>query len=380
MRVIVWLVPLAFWLILAVYLYFFVKRILGACLPAKMKRASRWIALACTAAVMLPTLDVWGIWIVVVLHVAGFGLATDIVNLLVRRLLLHGRDNGKWARRWDGIYRRGWIPILVSLAVLGYGGWNMAHVVQTGYEIEIDKEIRPEGYRIALLSDLHLGTTFGTDKLRQYAESISQARPDLVILCGDIVDEGTSLELIQEAMPILGSIESNFGVYYVYGNHDKATYTENPGFTPDQLAEELRQAGIEILVDEAVKIQDDFTLIGRQDRSMAWRTGRKSTDQLLENVDREDFLLLLDHQPCELEEVDQEGYDLLLSGHTHAGQIWPVGVIAGATGINAVNYGYERLDHLQVIVTSGIAGWGYPIRTQQHSEYVIIEVHGKRAP
>lgn len=252
-------------------------------------------------------------------------------------------------------------------------------MVQTGYEIEIDKEIRPEGYRIALISDLHLGTTFGLDELRQYAEDISNTEPDLVILCGDIVDEGTSLEWIQEAMPILGSIESSFGVYYVYGNHDNATYTENPRFTPSQLSEALLQAQIQILVDEAVEIQDDITLIGRQDRSMARRSGRKSLDQLLENVDREDFLLLLDHQPCELEEADREGYDLLLSGHTHAGQIWPVGLIAGATGINAVNYGQEQLHHLQVIVTSGIAGWGYPIRTQQHSEYVIIDVRGRNA-
>lgn len=73
---------------------------------------------------------------------------------------------------------------------------------------------------------------------------------------------------------------------------------------------------------------------------------------------------MLDHQPSELEAADRAGYDLLLSGHTHAGQIWPTGLISQAAGIVEWNYGYRKLDHLQVIVSSGIGGWGYPIQDQ----------------
>ena len=86
---------------------------------------------------------------------------------------------------------------------------------------------------------------------------------------------------------------------------------------------------------------------------------------------------MLDHQPSELEAADRAGYDLLLSGHTHAGQIWPTGLISQAVGIVELNYGQRKLDHLQVIVSSGIGG--YPIRTSRHCEYVIISVEGNKA-
>lgn len=94
----------------------------------------------------------------------------------------------------------------------------------------------------------------------------------------------------------------------------------------------------------------------------------------MRGVDPEDFILLLDHQPCEQEAVDAAGCDLMLSGHTHAGQIWPVGQISQAAGIVEMNYGYRKLNRLQVIVSSGLVGWGYPIRTSRHCEYVVIEV------
>ena len=86
------------------------------------------------------------------------------------------------------------------------------------------------------------------------------------------------------------------------------------------------------------------------------------------------FILLLDHQPSELEKNSELGYDLQLSGHTHKGQIWPVGLISELFNFNELEYGYKEIDDFKVIVSSGISGWNYPIRTGSKSEYVIIDI------
>ena len=160
----------------------------------------------------------------------------------------------------------------------------------------------------------------------------------------------------------------------MYGNHDRAHYSQNPPFTEEELKTTIEYAGIKALKDEVVALNDEFTVIGRDDRS---GTNRKSSQELLQGVDTNDFLLLLDHQPVELEDNEAAGYDLQLSGHTHAGQMWPVGPLTTLFGMVELNYGHRKQGDFQAIVTSGIAGWGYPLRTGKHSEYVMIKIMGK---
>ena len=117
-----------------------------------------------------------------------------------------------------------------------------------------------------------------------------------------------------------------------------------------------------------------MAIAGRKDRSSYLLDGRVDAGTLLGNTDKDDFLILADHQPVELEENRRAGYDLQISGHTHGGQIWPVGLICDVLGFGEVNYGALKMDSMQVIVSSGIAGWGYPVRTGHHSEYVIVDI------
>lgn len=293
----------------------------------------------------------------------------DLLNIIIKKTA-GKRDITKW----KGIYRCGIVPILCMLAVLGYGYWNMTHIVETDYTIYTDKNIREEGYRIALLSDLHFGNTMGEEELRQCGNRITETQPDMIILAGDIVDENTTMEQLNGAMKILGSIPSKYGSFYVYGNHDRARYSSSPKFTEQQLQAAMQHSGIHVLSDESYALNEEFTIIGREDRSFFGETGRKSSEELLDGVDTEDFLLLLDHQPRELEQNREAGYDLQLSGHTHGGQIWPVGLISDVLGFGEINYGHRKMENFQAIVSSGMAGWGYPIRTGCHSEYVIVDV------
>lgn len=134
---------------------------------------------------------------------------------------------------------------------------------------------------------------------------------------------------------------------------------------------------IRLLQDKTYDINNEFAITGRDDIGFAKEEQRESGSNLISGVDSDKFILLLDHQPCELKENDKLGYDLELSGHTHAGQIWPVGQLSGILGFGELNYGYKKLSNMQAIVTSGMAGWGYPIRTGSHSEYVMIDIQPK---
>ena len=162
-------------------------------------------------------------------------------------------------------------------------------------------------------------------------------------------------------------------VYYVYGNHDQNNYTSAPNYTREQLADTIRKNGITILEDESVTLGSDLTLIGRADRGDG-SFQRKEISELVASLNPEQEWILLDHQPSDYQKAEQAGCDLILSGHTHAGQIWPAGLFATLFHFDELNYGEKDVGNLHAIVTSGIAGWGYPIRTERHSEYVVIQL------
>ena len=84
--------------------------------------------------------------------------------------------------------------------------------------------------------------------------------------------------------------------------------------------------------------------------------------------------MVFDHQPRELDRLAEYGVDLHLSGHVHAGQIFPLYYLYEFLGINELNYGLEKREQMTAINTSGAAGWGFPVRTQKNSEYVVVNI------
>ncbi|MDO5520153.1 MAG: metallophosphoesterase [bacterium] len=360
------LIPLLVMIPVGIYLYFYLLRMAEF---FHLDRKKKWVkrtAGAIAIVLMIISVNVFGIGSVAILHVVVISLIMEGINRLVKE-----------KKVWKNVYRSGLVPILLTAIILTYGFFNIRNVVETDYSVYTEKDIRQEGYRVAMISDLHYGTTMNEKKLQSYCDKISQEKPDLVVLCGDIVDEDTTKEEMQSALKILSSIKSTYGTYYVYGNHDLNNYASKPNYTKEQLKEELEQNSIRILKDETVTISNDFAIVGRNDIGFAKEEPRKSNEDLMREVDQKDFILLLDHQPCELKENDQTGFDLQLSGHTHNGQIWPVGILSKLFGINEMSYGYKQFSHMQVIVSSGMAGWGYPVRTESHSEYVIIDIKKK---
>lgn len=331
----------------------------------------RILAAALAALLALGCTSIWSFRTVVILHLAAFAVLLDVIAIFVKRIFRE-RKTDRAYEVCKRIYGCGLLPVVITGILLTYGYMNMQSVVQTEYKLETKK--KTGNYKLLLLSDTHYGTIQDTEILKDKVKEMNEQSPDIVVLCGDIVEEGTSKERMEEVFQVLGGIEARYGIYYVYGNHDRQPYTNDRSYTDAELEDTVTENQIKILEDTYVEINHDLILAGRGDAAWGNMSGRAAVKELLKDADRERYIIVADHQPIETEENSAEGADLLVSGHTHAGQIWPVGILSELIGI--LNYGEYDGDGCKVIVSSGFTGWGYPVRTEKHCEYVIIHIEG----
>lgn len=221
---------------------------------------------------------------------------------------------------------------------------------------------------IVMASDLHLGTLVGRSRLEKVVERINALGPDVVFLPGDIVDESVTEREEAEFSLIMARIRAPLGIYAVPGNHEFYSGLEKTLAC-------LRSCGMVVLEDEAVKVADAFVLVGRRDpSSLTPKEPRLPIREILAKHDFDDRLpvILLDHQPLRLEEASLAGVDLQLSGHTHAGQLFPLDLINRK--VWELNWGYLRKGNTQYYVTSGVGTWGPPVRTGSRPEIVRIRL------
>ena len=182
---------------------------------------------------------------------------------------------------------------------------------------------------------------------------------------------------------MLRSIESRYGVYACYGNHDVAESTlggftlENkniPKTSDARMDAFLQDAGIQLLQDESVWIDNSFYLVGRRDYSSEEKSKeiRKTPQELLESLDHSKPIIVMDHQPRELQELSDAGADLDLCGHTHDGQVFPGNILVSLMWENSC--GYLRKGEMHNIVTSGVGVFGPNMRVGTRSEICSIWV------
>ncbi|MGM9601312.1 MAG: metallophosphoesterase [Faecousia sp.] len=365
--------PLVFGILYTLYFYRFFRRAAEAfCVDVTQKPIKMGIAAASVlvGSIGCNPMNTSGL---VVAHLCLFSLFASFLNFCIQKI----NRNRHPLKLWKKLYLSGILPVAATAALMIFGFWNMFHVAETRYQITTRKEIRPEGYRIVLIADVHAGVSLDVEGIQAICDEISEQEPDIVVLCGDIVDNHTDSGLLKEVFAAFGSIDSEFGVYYVYGNHDRPMRLLKSGFTLEEINEAITDSGIQILKDEVVTLNNEITIIGREDAfAQASGNGRKDIFQLVENADKKTYLITLDHQPNDYQNNAAAGVDLMLSGHTHGGQIWPLNYILEMLPVNDALYGNIRVnDTTRAIVTSGFAGWAYPIKTAAPAEYVIIDVN-----
>lgn len=369
-RMYILLIPIIF--LIALFMYHYLKRMCITFGISTEKIKTKIVLYALSICFGASCYSIKSLGIPVVLYFFIFALLFMLINFLLKLFFKKRFLDG--FKIWKKAYGSGIFPILLTVIVLIIGYINMHNIVCTDYTIYTDKSIRGSGYKVALLADVHYGVSLDDNALIELCDDLSKQNTDMVILCGDIVDDSTTKEQMNFAFEAFGKIKSNYGVFYVYGNHDRPHSLMRGEFSESELINAIQSNNIKILKDEIYNINDDFTIIGRNDNGFSKEASRASIKQLTEKVDTDNFILTLDHRPCEYVENAEAGTDLLLSGHTHGGQLWPVNIIDAIFKINDANYGLTKIGTMQAVVTSGVAGWNYPIKTSAPAEYVIINI------
>ena len=233
-------------------------------------------------------------------------------------------------------------------------------------ELHVRKVVPGEkSLNIVLASDIHLGTIIAKRKANRLVAAINALHPDIVLFAGDVVDEDLAPVIKNNLGANLGQIKSKFGVFAITGNHEYIGGVE-------PAVKYLREHGITVLRDTTMLIDRRFYLVGREDRDRSRFTGkqRKELKELMEQVDLSFPVILLDHQPFNLERAVEQRVDLQLSGHTHHGQLWPFNHIT--TAMYEISYGYKLTGNTHFYVSSGFGTWGPPVRLGNRPEIVQI--------
>lgn len=287
-------------------------------------------------------------WLLVILYMTLILLATDILRIFRLRL------------KHTFVAAAG-----LTACILAYGSWHYNHPVVRELNLNIDKPLASSGktlLRVAAMSDLHLGQGTGKKLLKKYVDLVNSQNPDLILIGGDLVDNSISPLYRQRMYEELSQLKAPLGIYMVPGNHDYF------GGGIELVREFTEKTPIILLQDSLVTLPAGLQLLGRDDR----RAPRRSLADWGKSIQPQKPVLMLDHQPYNLDQTAQAGIDIQFSGHTHRGQIWPLSLIADH--VFELSYGYRQIGRSHICVSSGISLWGPPFRIGTDSEIVMLNL------
>nr|WP_223183806.1 MULTISPECIES: metallophosphoesterase [unclassified Streptomyces] len=264
----------------------------------------------------------------------------------------------------------GGTAVAVAAGTVGYGTYGVLRGPRLKrVTVPLAKLPRAaHGYRIAVVSDIHLGPILGRAHTRRIVDTINSAQPDLIAVVGDLVD-GTVADLGSAAEP-LALLRARHGSFFVTGNHEYFSGA-------DAWVDHVRELGLHPLRNERVEIASGFDLAGVDD--IAGESEGRGPDfaKALGDRDRDRAAVLLAHQPVVIHDAVEHGVDLQLSGHTHGGQLWPGSLVAELA--NPTVAGLDRYGDTQLYVSRGAGAWGPPVRVGAPSDITIVELASKQA-
>lgn len=253
--------------------------------------------------------------------------------------------------------------IFLVLAILTgiYGFWNAENTIIKNYEVNLPNLPKSwENKKIVWISDVHLGLVHRDNFFEKIVEKIKQENPDIIFIGGDLydglkIDKTAVISSFQDLKPPLGS-------YFVTGNHEE--FDDATDFI-----KAVKSVGVKVLNNEAVNI-DGVQIVGISDRDSK---NRQVFENILTklNLNKTAPIVLLKHQPSELDVAEKSGVNLQISGHTHRAQMWPLSYVTKII-FKGFDYGQKNYGNMQVVVSDGVGTWGPPLRVGTHSEILVL--------
>ena len=277
------------------------------------------------------------------------------------------------APRWGAVLLVMGLPLL-----LGVGSWfNAAFPALRHYDITVRTQGPvPSAYvdkplKLGVITDMHLGRLITAGRLSRAIELLAPERPDAILYVGDIIDDHIKLDA-EATAAALAVAQPRLGHWAVPGNHEYISGSI------DKSLDFLRAVGMQVLRDQWAVVDDSFVLAGRDDLSKPGFTGiqRGSMEEILADLPekyRSLPLVVMDHQPAALDEARNAGVALMLSGHTHNGQLWPFNFVTELRYENPL--GLLTKGNFHSIVSAGTGTWGPPLRTTGRAEVLLVTVH-----
>ncbi|MGW0580409.1 metallophosphoesterase [Streptomyces sp. NPDC002920] len=257
----------------------------------------------------------------------------------------------------------------VAVGTVGYGTYGVLRGPKVKrLTVPLAKLPRgAHGFRIAVVSDIHIGPILGRGFSQRVVDTINATQPDLIAVVGDLVDG--SVENLAPAVEPLAGLRARHGTYFVTGNHEYISGAE-------PWIEKVRELGLRPLENARTELPG-FDLAGVNDVQGEAEGQGPDFGKALGDRDRTRAAVLLAHQPVVIDDAVRHGVDLQLSGHTHGGQLWPGSLLAGLA--NPTVAGLERYGDTQLYVSRGAGAWGPPVRVDAPSDITVIELASRRA-
>jgi predicted MPP superfamily phosphohydrolase len=318
---------------------------------------------------VLDTINLIGsLWVAAVLYFFMLAILLDVTRLIDRLVPIVPR-----ALRQNRVLlgRTVFFGSIALVFLLIFSGWLNTRFVRVE-KLQVDLASLPKAHNpttLVFASDLHIGSVIGQKRLSAFVDDINAEHPDVVLIGGDLI-EG-SIPDPDGTASILSRIDAPRGVFAVLGNHEFHA-------DPDKAAAFMRSAGITVLRDDLVTIPGVVNIVGLDYHRTIGNTGAKAAplSEILKRRDPRLPTILLYHAPVNLEEYAALPIDLMLSGHSHHGQFFPLTLVTDL--VYEVSYGYGKIGSMNLYVTSGLGTWGPPVRILTHPEIVRITLvnHG----
>jgi predicted MPP superfamily phosphohydrolase len=253
----------------------------------------------------------------------------------------------------------------VVLSVIAFVQGMRAPVVNH-YEVTVEElPQQADGLTIAVLSDLHIGATLGKDWLSDRVRQVNAMQPDAIVILGDIIEGFSALEGVPNMKSAFADLRAPLGVWAVLGNHD-----HHGGHNSTSAL--LEDAGIDVLRNEWKELRPGLVIAGIDDGGFGHGAGERARRirQTLNDYPADAATILLSHRPEAISEAAQAKVDLMLSGHTHGGQIWPFSYVVRS--LNPILEGQHEHKGMKIVVSRGTGTWGPRMRLWKPGEILVI--------